>query len=91
MTPKKELQDDLDISCPCLSVVMPAYNEVMTIRLIVEKVMAVPHLLELIIVDDASTDRTSEIANEIADSDPRIKYVRHETNKGKTEALKTAF
>jgi glycosyltransferase involved in cell wall biosynthesis len=74
-----------------LSVVTPAYNEESTIAKIVERIMNVPDLLEVIIVDDGSTDRTGEIARELSARDPRIKYVRLEFNQGKTAALKTGF
>ncbi len=77
--------------CPCLSVVMPAYNEEATLAAIVERVMKVPHLLELIIVDDFSTDGTPAIAQQMTDRHPQIRYIRHEQNAGKTAALKTGF
>lgn len=83
--------NDLSAECPCLSVVMPAYNEEATLAEIVERVIQIPHLLELIIVDDHSSDRTPEIAAKLAADDPRIRYVRHEKNAGKTAALKTGF
>jgi len=70
---------------------MPAFNEEATLALIVDKVLAVPHLLELIIVDDCSSDRTAEIATDFAGRFEQIRYVRHERNSGKTEALKTGF
>ena len=76
---------------PFLSVVMPAYNEAMTISTVVGQVLAIPFLLELIIVDDCSGDETPNIINSLAASDPRIRYVRQEKNLGKTEALKTGF
>ena len=76
---------------PFLSVVMPAYNEATTISTVVGQVLAIPFLLELIIVDDCSGDETPNIINSLAASDPRIRYVRQEKNLGKTEALKTGF
>lgn len=76
---------------PILSVVMPAYNEAATLESIVRKVMEISGLLELIIVDDCSQDKTPEIAQRLADSDERIRYVRLAKNSGKTEALKTGF
>ena len=45
---------------PLLSVVMPAYNERDTIEEIVRRVLAVPVRLELIVVDDCSTDGTRD-------------------------------
>ncbi len=74
-----------------LSVVMPAYNEENTLERIVRKVLDISCLLELIIVDDCSLDRTPEIAKALAAQDPRIIYVRQAKNGGKTEALKTGF
>ena len=71
---------------------MPVYNESATIRQIVEKVMAVPLDIELIIVDDASTDDTAQIlANEIHIQYPGIKILTHSINKGKAAAIKTAI
>lgn len=74
-----------------LSVVMPAYNEEATLSEIVVKVLEIPQLLELIIVDDCSTDNTQHIAQRLAEQDSRIKYLRQPKNLGKTAALKTGF
>jgi glycosyltransferase involved in cell wall biosynthesis len=76
---------------PNLSVVMPAYNEESTLAEIVGKVLELDSLLELIIVDDCSNDRTPEIAARLAAADARVRYVRQPANAGKTEALKTGF
>lgn len=74
-----------------LSVVMPAYNEENTISEIVSRVLQIPQLLELIIVDDGSIDKTQEIARSLAKDNPRITYIRQARNGGKTSALKTGF
>jgi glycosyltransferase involved in cell wall biosynthesis len=75
-----------------LSIVVPAYNEESTIRAVAEKLLHVPHLHEVIIVDDCSQDRTQEIAQSMAAENPSvIKVIRHQKNGGKTEALKTGF
>jgi glycosyltransferase involved in cell wall biosynthesis len=76
----------------CLSVVVPAFNEEATLTEVVRKLLALPHLHEVILVDDCSTDRTSEIAQELAEHNPsKIRVIRHLKNAGKTEALKTGF
>lgn len=76
----------------CLSVVIPVYNEEETLAAIVERVLALPCLLEIIIVDDCSSDRSGEIAMSLAEMHaPKVKAVRHAKNSGKTEALKTGF
>lgn len=75
----------------CLSVVIPVYNEERTLERIVKKVLLIPQLYELVIVDDCSVDRTEEIARRLADAHPVIKYVRQPQNAGKTAALRTGF
>src|SRR5688572_12393377 len=76
---------------PCLSVVVPAFNEEGTLRHVVEKLLRLPGLLEVIVVDDCSTDSTHEVALRLAASDARVRVARHERNQGKTAALKTGF
>jgi glycosyltransferase involved in cell wall biosynthesis len=76
----------------CLSVVIPVYNEEETLATIVERVLAIPRLLEIIIVDDCSSDRSGEIAANLAETHaPKVRAVRQAKNSGKTEALKTGF
>ncbi|MFL6334936.1 MAG: glycosyltransferase family 2 protein [Pyrinomonadaceae bacterium] len=77
--------------CPCLSVVIPAYNEEATLADVVRKVLKLEHLLEVVVVDDCSKDRTGAVARALAAEDARVRVARHERNKGKTEALKTGF
>ncbi len=72
-----------------LSVLMPAYNEAATIETIVGKVLELPMLKELIIVNDCSTDNTAEII-ESMDSD-LITLITLEKNSGKTAAIKEAI
>jgi glycosyltransferase involved in cell wall biosynthesis len=76
----------------CLSVVIPVFNEEKTIELVVGKVMKVPRLLEIVLVDDCSTDRTDEIIKRLQSSHPDfISSTRHVRNAGKTAALRTGF
>jgi glycosyltransferase involved in cell wall biosynthesis len=74
-----------------LSVVIPCYNEVGTIRQIVERVRASPvESKEIIIVDDCSTDGTRELLQrEVAPLVAQVLY--HERNQGKGAALRTGF
>ncbi len=75
-----------------LSVVVPAYNEQETIANVVERLTAVPFLREIIIVDDCSRDATPNEIDALKARHPNlIRSVRHETNQGKTAALKTGF
>ena len=75
----------------CLSVVIPSFNEAATLPLIVEKLLALPQLLEVVIVDDCSTDGTERVGAELAATHDQVRYTRHQKNAGKTEALKTGF
>ena len=56
---------DNDKILPYLSVVMPAYNEETTLVQIVARVLQLPQLLEIIIVDDCSTDNTPLLAEQL--------------------------
>ncbi|HEU4509233.1 MAG TPA: glycosyltransferase family 2 protein [Pyrinomonadaceae bacterium] len=75
----------------CLSVVIPVYNEESTLSQVVRKLLLLPHVLEIIIVDDCSTDRSAEIARALAQSDPRVRMAQLEKNSGKTAALRAGF
>ena len=75
----------------CLSVVVPVYNEEATLSVVVRKLLSVPYLLEIIIVDDCSTDGTGEQARQLAATHEQVRLVRHKRNAGKTAALKTGF
>ena len=75
----------------CLSVVVPVYNEEATLTEVVRKLLVVPCLLEIIIVDDCSNDATGELARQLAERHSQVRLVRHERNAGKTAALKTGF
>ena len=75
----------------CLSVVIPAYNEESTLARVVGQVQSIPSLLEIVIIDDCSSDATAAVADDLARQDSRIKVAHHPKNRGKTEALKTGF
>lgn len=66
-----------------ITVIMPAFNAGKTIRKAVESILTQTWSdLELIIVDDCSTDGTWEIIKSLAVADPRVKSVRNEINVG---------
>lgn len=76
-----------------LSVLMPVFNESRTLRTIIDRVLASPVEadIELIAVDDGSTDRSWEVLQDLAQSDPRLMPVRHSRNRGKAAAIRTAI
>ena len=73
-----------------LSVVMPVYNEIRTIREIVELVSRVPIEKEILIVDDGSTDGTREILREL-DGKNGIRVFLQPSNQGKGAAVSVGF
>lgn len=76
---------------PCLSVVMPAYNESSTLEACATRVLASPWTAELIVVDDGSVDDTAELVEKIAVGDPRVRLIRQGVNQGKGAALRRGF
>lgn len=74
-----------------LCVVVPAYNEGHTIGHIIERVIEQPCVREVIVVDDGSTDNTSERVTHWADKDARVCLVQHAKNCGKGAAIQTAL
>src|SRR3546814_12886677 len=72
---------------PCLSVVMPAYNEQATVSDAIEAVLSSPWVAQLVVVDDCSTDATPTILDALTDE--RITKPRHGINQGKGAALRT--
>lgn len=77
---------------PTLSVVMPVFNERATIHEALQRVLEAPlGSVEIVVVDDGSTDGTRELLTKGIALDPRIRVVLHDVNRGKGAALRTAF
>jgi glycosyltransferase involved in cell wall biosynthesis len=76
---------------PCLTVVMPVFNEAATVSEAVRQVLAQPLVEQLVIVDDGSHDGTWNQLHPLGEMEPRIKLVRHEVNQGKGAALRTGI
>ena len=76
-----------------ISVVVPVYNEEATVAQVLESLSHVPFDLEVVVVDDASTDRTWEVLQELQQKAPfdAYRYVRHTHNQGKGAGLRTGF
>lgn len=77
------------------SVVVPAYNEVESVGLLVDKVRPVLDGMgqpwEIVFVDDGSTDGTADAVAQLAAADPRIRLFRQPRNFGKSAAYRVAF
>ena len=74
-----------------LSIVMPAYNEAVTVAAAVSRVRSVPINLELVVVDDASTDGTSAILQALYAEGAIDTLVTHPANRGKGAAVRTGI
>jgi glycosyltransferase involved in cell wall biosynthesis len=71
-----------------LSVVMPVYNERATVREVIGRVLAVPIDIELLCVDDGSSDGSREILAELQQKHPQIRALLQPRNMGKGAALR---
>ncbi len=76
-----EIKSNADIG-PCLTAVMPVYNESATVAEVVRVVLTQRPVQQLVIVDDCSRDDTWENFQPLAKKEPRIKLVRHEIEPG---------
>ncbi len=74
---------------PCLSVIMPVYNERATLSEVVDRVLDSPFCQEVLIIDDASTDGSDEIIAGL--DDHRVRSFRQPRNRGKGAALRLGF
>lgn len=77
-----------------LSLVIPCYNEAETLEAVLGEVLKISSddlSLELIVVDDCSSDGSAERAEGMAAKHPEIRVLRHSVNRGKGAALRTGF
>lgn len=74
-----------------LAFLIPVYNERATIEAILKQVEAVGLADEVVIVDDASTDGTRELLQQIVPLNPRAHLILHERNRGKGAAIRTGL
>ncbi len=85
----------LTSSRPHWCVVLPAYNEQDNLAHVVDDVIATFERLDIpcdiLIIDDGSTDRTAQIADDYAARVQQLRVIHHQTNKGFGGALKTGY
>jgi glycosyltransferase involved in cell wall biosynthesis len=75
---------------PLLTVVMPVYNELATVEEVIRRVLALPLRVQLVVVDDCSTDGTGDLLARLRD-ELGFTLVRQPKNQGKGAALRTGF
>ncbi|GAB4114371.1 MAG: glycosyltransferase [Candidatus Caldatribacteriota bacterium] len=77
---------------PTVSVIIPTYNRAHLVGRAIQSVLDQTYQdFELIVVDDGSTDNTEDIIKEFQRKDDRIKYLKHEKNKGGSAARNTGI
>ncbi len=74
-----------------LTLIMPIYNEIHTLEEILRRVSATKVADQIILVDDGSTDGTSELLDRITKDQPHLQLIRHEKNLGKGAAVRTGI
>jgi len=72
-----------------VSVIVPVFNEEQRLRLAIERVLDLPFVQEIIVVDDGSTDGSLAVLDQL--SDPRLKVLTSPVNRGKGAALRRGF
>ena len=77
---------------PSLSVIIPCYNEVNTVKDVVMRVLNEAIVDEIIVVDDGSTDGSRDVLQQLdTEADSRVSVYYHDRNRGKGAALVTGF
>ena len=84
-------EGEIELPRRCLSVVVPVYNEERTLAAIIAKLLAVPNILEVVIVDDCSEDGSRSIIERLVVEYDHIRGIYQDRNQGKTAAVKTGI
>jgi glycosyltransferase involved in cell wall biosynthesis len=74
---------------PCLTVVVPCFNEEKTIDVLLRRVLAQESVREVIVIDDASTDKSLHVIGQVLDE--RIHVLAHPKNLGKGASVRAGF
>jgi glycosyltransferase involved in cell wall biosynthesis len=69
-----------------IGILLPAYNEEKNIQIVIREAKKILPNSTIVVVDDGSKDKTSELAKK-----SKVMVIRHDINKGKGEALNTGF
>ena len=90
--PRLRGRTPMDPSTIVLSILVPVYNELATIEAIIEQVLgAVNVKIEIICVDDCSTDGTRDVLERLEREGKIDRLLFHEVNRGKGAAIRTAL
>jgi hypothetical protein len=84
-------QLNLKLETSPLGLAMPVFNEARWLDAILGRVLARPEVAQVVAVDDGSTDDSWAKLQDWAANDPRVTALRHERNRGKGAAIRTAL
>lgn len=79
-----------DVGTILLTVIIPAYNEALTIDALLRRVFATPEQKQVVVVDDGSRDGTGHVLREW-EGYPNLTLLRHPDNRGKGAAIRTGL
>lgn len=74
-----------------VSVIIPTYNRAEMLAQVLPSYLQFAVVGEVLVVDDGCTDGTAEVISGLAQTDPRVKLLKHETNRGMTFARNTGI
>ena len=89
-----KIEGDQKAAPATLSAIVACFNEEGTIATLLGRVLSADTLglkLNIIVVDDGSSDRSREIVEQVARQDSRVRLLKHERNRGKGAALHTGI
>jgi len=74
-----------------LSIIIPVYNEEITIKEVLTKVLKQTLIREVIVIDDGSKDKTLDVLKKIKSQDSKVKIILHPENLGKGAAIRSGI
>jgi dolichol-phosphate mannosyltransferase len=81
---------EVSYNAPLLTVIVPVFNEAATINELLRRVIQAPYSKQIVVVDDGSTDGTSDILS-LWERVPMVQICRHDRNRGKGRSIRTAL
>jgi len=87
----KELEIEERMQSPALSVIVPIFNEHENVIDTITRILAVPLDIEVLAVDDCSSDDSWDLLQDFAAREPRVRLFRHPYNMGNGASVKTGM
>jgi glycosyltransferase involved in cell wall biosynthesis len=91
----QQRQVQTSVPDPALTVVLPCFNEAQrlpaTLEAYLRQLSRLPGEVEVLVVDDGSTDATRAVAEAVAAADPRVRVLAHRPNRGKGFAVRAGM